>query len=181
MTATKVPALRFECTLCADCCTKYIPLIVSEDVRRVMHHTGLPAREFVRFYDPDEVRLPARDRAWIQTRYGRRVLGLRKVRRGRCYFLKGVRCSIHAHKPLLCRMYPFRPVDPRREPTQFVLPQREPCKAMRGRRLLLGPLRMVYQDYSDTLWSYEDEVRLWNRESEGRGTTVGFLRFLGLE
>ena len=104
--------LRFDCTLCTDCCTLYIPLIVSEDVRRIVHHTGLRASDFVRFYSPAQVEMPANDRTWIRTREGKRALGLRKMSGGACYFHEGPFCRVNDVKPLLCRMYPFQPVNP---------------------------------------------------------------------
>ena len=181
MPVVSPPVLRFDCTLCRDCCTKYIPLIVSEDVRRIVHHSGLRAEEFVRFYGPDDVDLPASDETWIRTRQGKRVLGLRKMRGGDCYFLKedGL-CRIHEFKPLLCRMYPFQPVNPNARRVRFVFPKSEPCPAERNTRVPLEPLRKTYRAYSDTNWSYVDEVKRWNRETKGRGTTKGFLRFIGL-
>lgn len=176
----KSPALRFDCTLCTDCCTKYVPLIVSEDVRRIIFHTRHRARDFVRFYGPDAVELPAKDDTWIRTRQGKRVMGLRKMRGGACFFLEETLCSIHEVKPLLCRMYPFKPVSIHREPIQFVFPKSEPCPAERKSRVQLAPLRITYQAYSDTHWSYVDEVTRWNEETRGRGTAAGFLEFLGV-
>lgn len=175
------PPLLFGCTLCTDCCTKYVPLIVSEDVRRIIHHTGLRASDFIRFYGPGDVEMPANDRTWIRTREGKKAMGLRKMSGGRCYFLDDVYCSVNEFKPLLCRMYPFQPVNPSEPgPTFFRFPKREPCPAERTTRVPLGPLRMVYQAYSDSQWSFEDEVAEFNRISKGRGTAKDFLRFLGL-
>jgi Fe-S-cluster containining protein len=173
--------LRFDCTLCTDCCTKYIPLIVSEDVRRVIFHTGLKAGDFVRFYQPSDVEMPANDRTWIRTREGKRAMGLRKMSGGRCYFLDGVYCSINEVKPLLCRMYPFQPINPSDPgPTRFRFPKNEPCPAERTKRVPLRPLRTLYRAYSDTAWSFEDEVAEFNHLSKGRGTTRDFLKYLGL-
>ena len=177
----KVPTLRFECTFCTDCCTKYIPLIVSEDVRRIMYHTGLPVEEFIRFYDEDRVDLPASDNTWIPTRFGKRSMGLRKLPgKGRCYFLNGSKCRIHEHKPLLCRMYPFKPLPPRKDPVNFIVGEKA-CNCEFTDRLPLGPLRELYTAYSDTHHSYVDEIKFWHRETRGKGTIKGFLRFLGIE
>ena len=174
--------LRFDCTSCGGCCSEPIALITSEDVRRIIHHTGLRARDFVHFYRPQDVEMPARDDSWIRTRYGKRALGLAKVRGPRCTFLgKGDLCRIHEVKPLLCRMYPFKPVSPNREPVQFTFPRSEPCQAKREGRVRLEPLRIVYQAYSDSHWAYLEELESWHRETRGRGTPRGFLRFVGLE
>jgi len=173
--------LRFDCTLCTDCCTKYIPLIVSEDVRRLIHHTGLKATDFVRFYSPAQVDMPANDRTWLRTRQGKRALGLRKMAGGRCYFLDGPYCRVNDVKPLLCRMYPFQPINPSQPgPTYFRFPKSEPCPAARDTRVAMRPLRMLYRAYSDTTWAYEAEVAAFNEATRGRGRAGDFLTFAGL-
>lgn len=179
--AVRRPPLKFNCTLCMKCCTQYIPLIVSEDVRRLIHHTGLKATDFVRFYAPSDVEMPLSDRTWIRTREGRRALGLRKMKGGACYFLDGPYCRVNDVKPLLCRMYPFQPINPADPgPTHFRFPKNEPCPATRDVKVPIRPLRLLYRAYSDTQWAYEDEVEAFNRESKGRGTTRDFLKFAGL-
>jgi Fe-S-cluster containining protein len=173
--------LRFDCTLCTDCCTLYIPLIVTEDVRRLIHHTGLKASDFVRFYSPAEVDMPANDRTWLRTREGKRALGLRKMKGGACYFLEGPFCRVNEVKPLLCRMYPFQPVNASSPgPTFFRFPKNEKCPAGRETKVPIRPLRLLYRAYSDTTWAYEDEVAAFNRETGGRARARDFLRFAGL-
>ncbi len=79
----------YRCNLCGRCCHDKVITLSPYDVLRIARATGLSTREVV-------------------TRYTlRRGSVLRFRPEGMCAALDGVRCTIHAGRPLACRLYPL--------------------------------------------------------------------------
>ena len=92
--------LRFECQPdCGLCCTQATRegsvFLEAEDIERLARHLKLTPRTFVREFTVNESG----------------ELELSMSGDGSCRFLDGVRCSVHAARPLQCRSYPFLPLD----------------------------------------------------------------------
>ena len=96
--------LRFECTLCGECCTargEYAHVYLDEDeAADLADWLGLDEADFAR-------RHTFRDEyGWTQLR----------TRDGRCAFLDAgtKRCTVYPARPAQCRTYPFWPENIRR-------------------------------------------------------------------
>nr|WP_069806469.1 YkgJ family cysteine cluster protein [Vulcanisaeta thermophila] len=103
------PRVRFQCTLCGECCRRYWIPVTHIDVARIARYTGLRPREFVALFPKD---MAAQwDEPLIKLSNGEYYLILKKRLDGTCIFNKWVDgkliCSVHEVKPYVCRYYPF--------------------------------------------------------------------------
>lgn len=99
--------LSISCGGCGTCCHEILPPVTHLDVRRIIKHTGLPAKKFVRLYSDQEIDLEADSKNWVKMKGGKRVLAMLQPK-GRCVFLrKDNRCTVYKARPMTCRGYPF--------------------------------------------------------------------------
>lgn len=89
--------LPFACSRCGKCCHArdgYDKVYLGpREERALARHLGLGAREF-------------RESFTVRDRLGYRTL---RFRGGRCVFLRGAECTVHAAKPVQCQTWPFWP------------------------------------------------------------------------
>ncbi len=103
------PRVKFECTLCGECCRRYWIPITHIDILRISKYTGMDIKEFTALFPKEyttEWSYPV-----IKLRDGEFYLVLRKNIDSSCIFNKRIDdkliCSIHPVKPYICRFYPF--------------------------------------------------------------------------
>jgi hypothetical protein len=86
---------RFSCQPgCTKCCeVRGFVYLTEDDLLRMSSYTGLT---------------PAAFEAKYVVRF-KKVLRLRKPRKGQCHFLQAGGCSVHPVKPVQCRLYPLWP------------------------------------------------------------------------
>lgn len=101
--ASVLHSIGFSCRKCGECCTEVseasnLVMVMPDEVNVIMDATGLawdmiavPYPEF--FTGKADIRYTF---GWCIRREG-----------NRCIFLKGGKCSIHTHRPMICRTYPF--------------------------------------------------------------------------
>ena len=96
--------VRFKCTLCGVCCSKYWVPVTHLDIWRIMHYGGYKPRYFLRLYPAAGYKstMPK-----VRLKEGEGYIGLRRYVNGLCVFNVDRLCLIHRFKPLTCRFYPF--------------------------------------------------------------------------
>jgi spermidine synthase/Fe-S-cluster containining protein len=85
--------LNFACTRCGKCChvgEERRVFVSAEEVGALARHTALPPSAFLAPQEPTDTR-----------RF------LQKSGDGRCVFLQGKECSVHALRPTSCATYPY--------------------------------------------------------------------------
>lgn len=98
----KKGAIDFECTRCGECCSNLGRqngvMVFTDEVRRIAESFGEPFQRFYRkhFYSKK-----------IKTAIGKVEVHLIRSKHGKCHFLTGNLCSIHAIKPEQCKRGPF--------------------------------------------------------------------------
>jgi Fe-S-cluster containining protein len=113
VTSTVGGAKGNPCTTCGDCCRSYLVTLCGHDIWLISTHLRLAPEAFVVAIPQ---RVPGRD--GFRLAAGEPTYGLALDKRGRfrakapCVFLVqlgdgGVRCGIHAHRPVVCRAYPM--------------------------------------------------------------------------
>lgn len=181
--------IKWRCTLCGECCKKYVPLIIPEDVQRIREKLNLPLSSFVTFYRPSDFEEPLdeSDERLFQTRHGKLALGLSRVDQPdgqvTCAFLKNNVCSIHPFKPYICRQYPFEPQDHDNPDGPFKLMD-NPCFGNHALDEVVddAPVRRNYKVYQQKQDEYVELVREWNSRPEAKEADIeNFLSFVGLQ
>ncbi|MFN8612797.1 MAG: YkgJ family cysteine cluster protein [Vulcanimicrobiota bacterium] len=106
-----------ECTLCGECCRRYLVEIHSSDIARLSSHLGISTSQFVEQYtEPGHFSWNLKDRVLKKKpcqRYSRNLLDLQVVGQTQdeeCVFLDRKEdglfyCRVHSHKPDVCRGY----------------------------------------------------------------------------
>ena len=175
--------IDFRCTLCGECCRRYVPLVTAEDARRIQRSLSIPYQSFLVFYAPDYFDPPLEedDDRLFTTQEGPFALGLARVGDG-CFFLRGNLCSIHLFTPMVCRQYPFEPTDPEDLAGPFQVIQ-DACwghNAWDGLQNV-APVRTSYAQYTEERLAYGALVRQWNDDPGSAGRTrQEFVEYLGL-
>ncbi|MBI4328384.1 MAG: YkgJ family cysteine cluster protein [Chloroflexi bacterium] len=178
------PAIRFRCTLCGECCRRYIPLVTAEDVQRIRDNLHRRLSAFLTLYgvsDFEEGSIVESDERMFRTRSGMRLLGLSR-REEACIFLKDNLCSIHPFKPLVCQTYPFDPVDAAQPNGPFQLFQ-DPCWGYNAADEVMdeAPVRRAYTAFTDDEDAYLQRVKEWNATPRSHEASPSeFLAYLGL-
>ena len=104
---TRDTPIMSACTECSRCCKVPIAPVNDSDVRRLIKRTGLAADAVVHLYKPSDIDYDSTGDLWIKTPKGRRILGLKKLKK-QCRFLgEDGRCSVYTSRPSTCRTYPY--------------------------------------------------------------------------
>jgi len=172
--------LQFRCTCCGNCCREPIVLVTDEDVRRVVSHTQEKPEDIVRFYRPNEVAWGTRNPGWIRFRGGRRILGLRRNRRGCRYLDPDDLCTIYAYRPVTCRRYPFDvELDAQGGLEGMSISRSVDCPYELDGQTLEAEIASIcaWEDAEES--PYHQKVKSWNRR-RSIGTQRSFLDYVGL-
>lgn len=150
------------------------------DVRRLAKASGLLPAQIVGFYGSRHVAFDDESPLWIRTRYGMRIMALKRIGR-KCRFLSaGGKCRFYPDRPSTCRTFPyeirFRGTSqrPRVERTDW-----DECQARRG----------WVTDWDKVVWARRREIREDQRfyrrlrawETTGTGKTSDLLDYLFAE
>ncbi len=178
---TEKPKVRrrrgYVCGCCAVCCREMIVPVNDADVRRLAKSSGLTPARIVGFYGSRHVEFDDESPLWVYTRYGARIMALKRIG-NKCRFLNSAgRCRLYANRPSTCRTFPYEirfngsPQRPVIERTDWM-----PCPAQPG----------LVMDWDKVLWARlrekrEDDrfyrrLRVW--EETGTGRTTDLLDFL---
>ncbi len=181
--------INWRCTLCGECCKQYVPLIIPEDVVRIVESLHRPISSFITFYRSDDFAAPLDESYQTQlfrTKHGMLVMGLNRVElpsgEAGCIFVKDNVCSIHAFKPLVCRQYPFRPQDSDNPKGPFRLID-DPCfgKHATDEVVAQDPVRRNYLEFHEKQDDFLARVKSWNDDPESADKEIeDFLTFVGL-
>jgi len=178
--------LKFRCTECGNCCSDTIVPVTDEDVRRMMHGTGLKAGDVATFYKKSDFDDGGEGLEFANLDGGRRTLGLRKrmdKENGReaCKFFKDNRCSVYEHRPVTCRVWPFtlRFDATGRRLSHLSINGSLPCPYELDSKNTVSELVATWRwdDRQDAAWSAK--VKEWNR-THTAGSEADFLAYLGL-
>lgn len=178
--------LKFRCTECGNCCSDTIVPVTDEDVRRIMHGTGLKARDVATFYKSSDFDDSGDGLEFANLDGGRRTLGLRKRMddengREACKFFKDNRCSVYQDRPVTCRVWPFtlRFDASGRRVSSLAVNASLPCPYELDGKNTVSQLVATWKwdDRQDEAWSAK--VREWNR-THSAGREDDFLTYLGL-
>ena len=175
--------LKFRCTLCGDCCKRYVPLVTATDVKRLQQNTQLPLTELLVFYGTGDFASPMDedDERLFDTKAGKFALGLAR-RDGACVFLENNLCTAHKFKPGVCRAFPFTPSDTRDLRKPFVLAN-DPCHGNNAYDEFVNQaqVRRDYKAFDDDYSEYVELVKQWNESPKSRQADIHhFLKFVGL-
>jgi Fe-S-cluster containining protein len=106
----------FDCGACGRCCSGKVILVGPHEILGMSRVLGIGTTEFLSLY----------------TESG--GTALRTVDDGRCVFVDGSRCRVHARRPLVCRLYPLgRTTDEKQEERFALMPLRADCQAVAGK------------------------------------------------
>jgi Fe-S-cluster containining protein len=106
----------FDCGACGRCCSGKVILVGPHEILGMSRVLGIGTTEFLSLY----------------TESGGTVL--RTLDDGRCVFVDGSRCRVHARRPLVCRLYPLgRTTDEKQEERFALMPLRADCQAVAGK------------------------------------------------
>ncbi len=147
------------------------------DVRRLAKASGVMPARIVGFYGSRHVAFDEESPLWVYTRYGARIMALKRIA-GKCRFLsRQGRCRVYAGRPSTCRTFPYEirfngaSQRPRVERTDWTA-----CQAQAG----------WVADWDRVLWARHREkredqrfyrrLRVW--EETGTGRTPDLLDFL---
>lgn len=172
--------LRFRCTGCGKCCRETVVLVTHDDVQRVMDGTGMPAKEIVRFYGPDEFEMEKRHPFWIRFSTGRAVMGLKWKASGHCRYLgKDDLCTIYESRPITCREYPFGvELKANGDVDRVTITHVVDCPNEWDGNNTPSAIRALCGLNERQSDAYVAKVRAWNRLRKGPFTRPGFLRYL---
>ncbi|MSQ40394.1 MAG: YkgJ family cysteine cluster protein [Dehalococcoidia bacterium] len=182
--------IKWRCTLCGECCKRYVPLVLPEDVQRIQDTLQRPLSTFVTFYRPTDLDEPLddSDERLFQTKDGKVAMGLSRVElegeeREGCVFLKNNLCSIHEFSPLLCRQYPFQPqdADDLDGPLRLV---ENVCFGKHAEDEVVDedPYRRSYRLFQQKYDEHVQQIAQWNANPQSRDRSIeDFLSFVGLQ
>jgi Fe-S-cluster containining protein len=173
---------KFRCTDCGNCCTDTIVPVTEADVLRLMKGTGLPALEFIDFFERSDFDDDADDLGWVKLDEGLRAMALRKAEgQEACGFLKDLRCSVYPHRPITCRIYPHNlRFDATGAISRVFISEDVPCPYELDGKVDRAALVANWHldDRQDE--AYHAKVRAFN-EGPGPRSRADFLRYLGLD
>jgi len=164
--------VRMKCDSCKNNCCIYpeesgFIFCGIKDAERIRDATGLGFGEFLDFSKLRRKTIDAcRDwhERWAECRLRSRMLvdgrllRIRTVEEGRCYFLDNERrCSIYKDRPLLCRIYPFWFIHDGRS-IRIIEHDTDPC-ALKA----CGPPK----DALDLAKAIEEETRYYEKNIRG--------------
>ena len=178
--------LSSKCGQCGTCCCDPIIELTHHDLKRLVHHTKIPAESLIKLYDSSELNPDGEDNDWIHFSYGKRKLGLRKKRNGECIFLsERKQCNAYEGRPLSCRIFPVDVILDENykfndlELSEIISGKIIKCRRSSGRPMLLKHfLPLANQAQAETV-SFWDTLNQWNTQTSG-GRKNDFLKFLGL-
>jgi Fe-S-cluster containining protein len=179
--------LAFRCTECGNCCSDTIVPVTDEDVRRLMHGTGLAARDIATFYKKSDFDDGGDGLEFANLDGGRRTLGLRKRMdepngREACEFFRDNRCSVYKDRPVTCRVWPFtlRFDASGRRLSSLTVNGSLPCPYELDGKNTVSELVATWRwdDRQDEAWIAK--IREWNR-THSAGSQDEFLGYLGLD
>ena len=180
---TKVPQIKFRCTLCGFCCSGYTPLVTSQDIARIQGHLKKPLSSFVAFYRSDDFTVPLeKDERIFITRHGPLAMGIAR-RDEACVFLKDNLCTIYDTRSGICRSFPFQPVRSGDVEGSFEI-QDGSCDGRNGSDEAVAQ-DAARQDYMAFIYDYYEYIELvsaWNADLSSRVKDVEeFLQYVGLD
>jgi len=182
-------AIEWRCTFCGECCKRYVPLVLPEDVQRIQESLKRPISTFVTFHRPTDFERPVdeSDERFFLTKHGKLAMGLSRTdlpgNEAGCIFLKDNLCSIHTFKPFICGQYPFLPQDPSDVDGPFRLVD-NPCFGRHATDELVdeNPVRGRYRVFQERQEAYHCKVQAWNESAGSAEKDIeDFLLFVGLE
>ena len=171
--------LNFRCTCCGNCCREPIVLVTDTDIRRIVKQTGQEASDIVRFYKPKEIEWGTDKPGWINFKSGKRILGLRRTKRGCQYLGEDDLCTIYDHRPITCRRYPFNVELDEGGDVEFLsISDSVDCPYELDGHNTPGQIKALcnWEDKEET--PYNEKVNAWNRKRKIGGKTK-FLKHLG--
>jgi Fe-S-cluster containining protein len=173
--------LKFRCTGCGNCCRDTVVCITDGDVRRIVEGTGKSPRDFVKFYNHDEISMSTNDPLWVKFGDQKAVMGLRSTK-DHCVFLDDETnlCTIYEHRPVTCRDHPFNVTFSDTGAVEKIsLSKIVTCPHAWDGNISRRELRRVQTWNERQEENYLNKVRDWNRQKNGPKTRPAFLRFLG--
>jgi len=181
--------MKWRCTLCGQCCKRYTPFVLPDDVERIGESTRWPISRFVTLYratDFDEPLEEADERYLFRTKRGSLVMCLSRARLPdgdiACVFLRDNMCLVHPFRPFICRQYPFQPEDAMYLEGPFRLINK-PCYGRHAEDETVdeNPVRQNYRVFQERQESYLDKLQEWNSSPLSNTKDIeDFLSFIGL-
>ncbi len=171
-----------QCQRCGTCCSEPVVPVTDSDIKRICAYLNKPARKLVKFVSPAEISYDPEADLWINFRYGKRAMTLRKVR-DRCAFLSDKGCAIYAVRPFTCRTFPYDVVlkSPKSTTIESLgLLSIVDCKAKPSNENSLSEVVENVRRESEQDRRYHRLVEKWNRLAPVGGT-LDFLNFARLE
>ncbi len=148
----------------------------------------MPVGKLIKLYADTETECNGTDEDWIKLSYGRRKIGLRKKRNGRCIFLSDdMRCGVYEARPMSCRIFPVDILldeDNRVigfELSDIVRKKFVNCNHSYGKAIPFKNFRRTARQARDESETYREKVRRWNETSPDGRNKSDFLAFLGFE
>ncbi len=177
--------LKSECGQCSSCCRDIQVDITDADIRRLVHHTGMPADTMVTLYSREETD-DKEESDWIHLSYGKRAMELKKKRNRDCIFLRRDRtCLAYRARPMTCRIFPLCVVSDEKdrivdlEISDVITDRTVPCRQSRGKgrtyKTFMATARRALREQKN----YQKKLQKWN-SSPLRGAKKDFLAYLGL-
>lgn len=173
--------LTVQCSQCSTCCRVPVALVTHHDIKRLAAGTGIAPHKMVSLHE--NVDSDDDDRFLIRMSYGKRTLGLRKVK-GRCMFLADDHsCSVYDSRPMSCRMFPLQ-VTLEEDNALYDLNVQDSahndfsCRYRFGRsRPLKGIHTIAVKDFGEQE-AFLKKIAQWNSLFK-RGRKQDFLEFIG--
>lgn len=183
------PGVKWRCTLCAQCCKSYVPLVLPHDVKVMQEALGRPMSTFITFYrttDFDGTIDQSYEPQFFETIHGKLVMGLSRVDlpdgEAGCVFLKNNLCSVHPFRPLVCRGYPFQPQN-ENIPDGAIRLMDNPCFGKHAEDEVVdeAPVRQNYVLFLEIQNDYLSKVKAWNTDPKSATKDIEeFLSYVGL-
>jgi Fe-S-cluster containining protein len=154
-------------------------LVTDTDIRRIVKQTGQEVTDVVRFYKPKEIEWGTDKPGWINFKSGKRILGLRRTKRGCQYLGEDDLCTIYDHRPITCRRYPFNVELDEGGDVEFLsISDSVDCPYELDGHNTPGQIKALcnWEDKEET--PYNEKVNAWNRTRKIGGKTK-FLKHLG--
>ncbi len=167
-----------DCVRCGGCCTGTVVPVTDSDVRRLKKKSGLSPDKFVRLYGTGETDYERDRDGWVHFSYGRRLMGIKRPRNERCFFLDETNhCTAYEARPMTCRSFPYMvnlyddgSLD------ELKLNRVVGCSVPFGARISKRQLVKTARQEDAQDEAYYRKLNRWNRN--GGGSKTEFLKFL---
>ncbi len=97
----------YQCACCAGCCREMVVPVNDADVKRLASVSGLKPAGIIGFFSSRHVEYDAGSPLWVRTRYGPRIMALKRVAKGCRFLTPDGRCRFYDQRPSTCRTFPY--------------------------------------------------------------------------